>query len=87
MINSNSTTVRKNYFAFTFGAVATENFTFTAPTKPGSFLLKMKQDATGGRTIPTWPASVKWPSGTAVTLSTAANSIDIITFFIVYIVR
>jgi hypothetical protein len=38
------------------------------------------QDATGSRTV-TWPANVKWPNGgTAPTLSTAANSIDIVAF-------
>lgn len=43
----------------------------------GQYILKLTQDATGGRTI-TWPASVKWPAGTAPTLS-AANKTDIIT--------
>jgi hypothetical protein len=42
--------------------------------------LKVIQDATGSRAV-TWPASVKWPSGTAPTLSTAANAIDIVTFY------
>lgn len=35
------------------------------------------QDGTGSRTI-TWPASFKWPSGTAGVLSTAAGSIDLL---------
>lgn len=39
--------------------------------------LILKQDATGGRSI-TWPASVKWPSATAPTLS-GANKTDIVT--------
>lgn len=68
-----------NKFVFTFGAF-NETFTFTAPAKPGNFLLKMIQDGTGSRTA-TWPASVKWPSGTAPTLSTAASSVDIISFY------
>lgn len=54
-------------------------YTFTAPSNDGTFMLKLVQDATGSRTV-TWPASVKWPGGTAPTLSTAANAIDIITF-------
>ena len=68
-----------NKFVFTFGAF-NETFTFTNPTKPGNFLIKMIQDGTGSRTA-TWPASVKWPSGTAPTLSTAANSVDIVSFY------
>jgi len=55
-------------------------YTFTAPTNKGRYQLVLVQDATGGRTV-TWPASVKWPGGTAPTLSTAANSIDIISFY------
>lgn len=68
-----------NKFNFTFGAF-NETFTFTAPTNPGNFILKLKQDATGSRTA-TWPASVKWPSGTAPTLTTDANANDIISFY------
>ncbi|HVX90784.1 MAG TPA: hypothetical protein VHC20_04105 [Candidatus Paceibacterota bacterium] len=41
----------------------------------GIYDLILTQDATGGRTV-TWPASVEWPSGTAPTLSTAANAVD-----------
>lgn len=68
-----------NNFKFTFGAF-NETFTFTAPTKTCKLILVMIQDATGSRTT-TWPASVKWPSGTAPTLSTAASSVDIIEFY------
>ena len=68
-----------NKFNFTFGAF-NETFTFTAPTKPGNFLLKMVQDATGSRTA-TWPATVKWPAGTAPTLTTGANTIDVVSFY------
>lgn len=41
--------------------------------------LYIAQDATGGRTI-TWP-TVKWAGGVAPVISTAANAIDIYTFF------
>lgn len=54
-------------------------YTFTAPSVKGRFSLIVKQDATGSRTV-TWPAAVKWPGGTAPTLSTAANAVDIISF-------
>lgn len=55
-------------------------YTFTAPPLKGRMQLKVVQDATGSRTV-TWPATVKWPGGTAPTLSTAASAIDIITFY------
>ena len=55
-------------------------YTFTAPDGPGRYQLMLVQDGTGSRTA-TWPASVKWPGGTAPTLSTAASAIDIITFY------
>ena len=43
-------------------------------------MLKLIQDTQGSRTV-TWPGSVKWPSGTAPTLSTAANKVDIMAFY------
>lgn len=55
-------------------------YTFTAPSVKGRFQLMLVQDATGSRTV-TWPSSVKWPGGTAPTLSTAANAIDIVTLY------
>lgn len=54
--------------------------TLTAPAGVGNFLLRIVQDATGSRTI-TWPSSVKWPGGTAPTLSSGPNQEDIVTFY------
>ena len=69
-----------NTFDFQFGAF-NEVFTFTAPTKAGTFILKLVQDSVGSRTA-TFPASVKWVSGTAPTLTTTATTgTDIITFY------
>jgi tetrahydromethanopterin S-methyltransferase subunit G len=68
-----------NKFYFTFGA-ANETFTFTAPTNPCNLVLVLKQDGTGSRTA-TWPNTVKWPSGTAPTLTTTANAVDIVSFY------
>ena len=53
-------------------------FTLSNPVSGFAYNLVLKQDATGSRTA-TWPAAVKWPGGTAPTLSTAANAIDVIT--------
>lgn len=56
-------------------------FTFSGATASAacSFGLYLTQDATGGRTV-TWPGSVKWSGGTAPTLSTGANNVDILVF-------
>jgi len=59
---------------------ATVTLTFTAPVGVGNFLLKVVQDGTGSRTV-TWPAAVLWPGGSAPTLSTAASSVDIVSFY------
>ena len=68
-----------NHFDFTFGAF-NETFTFTAPSKSGVYTMSLLQDGTGSRTA-TWPASVKWPAGTASTLTTTATTgYDIISF-------
>lgn len=48
-------------------------FTFTAPAGPGTFQLRLLQDATGLRTI-TWPSAVKWPNGIAPTHPLVAST-------------
>ena len=68
-----------NKFKFTFGA-QNDTFTFTAPTNPCNILLVLIQDGTGSRTA-TWPGTVKWAGGTAPTLTTGANTIDICSFY------
>lgn len=61
----------------------TTTFTFSGATagKACSFALYLKQDATGSRTI-TWPSSttLKWSGGTAPTLTTTANAVDVLVF-------
>lgn len=60
---------------------ANATFTFTAPAEACNLMLRLVQDGTGSRTV-TWPSSVKWDNGgTAPTLSTAANAIDLISFY------
>tara|TARA_Y100001970_G_C14190853_1_gene835306 strand:+ start:273 stop:1268 length:996 start_codon:yes stop_codon:yes gene_type:complete len=55
-----------------------------APSNPkdgATYILIVKQDATGGRTFAGgWNAVFKWKGGTAPTLSAGANAVDIITF-------
>lgn len=53
-------------------------FTFPAVAAGKSFMMLLKQDATGARTV-TWPAAtnpVKWPSSTAPTITATANKLD-----------
>jgi hypothetical protein len=60
----------------------TGNCTFTMPTATAgkSFIIIIVQDATGGRTATF--TSVKWPGGTAPTITTTASTgRDIISFF------
>ena len=71
--------------ALTSGTVQTctltGNCTFTMPTATAgkSFVLILTQDATGSRTAVF--TSVKWPGGTAPTITTTASTgIDILTF-------
>ena len=47
-----------------------------------SFVLRVKQDGTGGRSL-AWPAGVDWGAATAPELSTAANAVDIYVFLAV----
>ena len=55
----------------------TGNCTFTFPTATAgkSFIMILKQDGTGSRTV-TWPAAVKWPGGTAPTITSTASKAD-----------
>ena len=47
------------------------------------FMLRLKQDGTGSRTVGTWFGSrVKWPGGSAPTLSTGANLVDLFGFLV-----
>lgn len=45
----------------------------------GTYILRVVQDGTGSRTL-AYGANYLWPGGTAPTLSTAANAVDILTF-------
>jgi hypothetical protein len=59
----------------------TGNATITMPTAVSgkSFIIFLKQDATGGRTV-TW-STVKWPNATAPTITGTASKQDIYSFF------
>ena len=57
------------------------NVTITMPTATSgkSFIMFLKQDATGSRTV-TW-STVKWAGGTAPTITSTASRLDILSFF------
>jgi hypothetical protein len=59
----------------------TGNATITMPTATSgkSFIMYLKQDATGSRTV-TW-STVKWAGGTAPTITSTASRQDIFSFF------
>lgn len=66
-----------NVFTTTLTANVTVAPTFSAPGDGQTINWFLTQDATGSRTM-TWPTSFKWPGGTAVALSTAANAVDML---------
>jgi hypothetical protein len=51
----------------------------TGDTDGQTFLVILKQDATGGRTVTFW-SGIKWPGGTAPTLTTTASKWDVVSF-------
>jgi len=59
----------------------TGNATITMPTAAAgkSFIIMLKQDGTGSRTV-TW-STVSWPAATAPTITSTANKQDIYSFF------
>ncbi|NTW32249.1 MAG: LamG domain-containing protein [Bacteroidetes bacterium] len=54
-------------------------FTFTNGKSGGFYTLIIKQNATGNWSV-TWPANIMWASGTAPTLTSTTNAIDVIKF-------
>jgi hypothetical protein len=80
-IGNSGTTKTLSLASGTFQTVTlTGNCTFTMPTVTAgqSFVLIVTQDATGSRTATF--TGVKWPGGSAPTITVAANSVDILTF-------
>lgn len=71
-----------NVFSTVFTANVTVAPTIGSPGDGQTINWRIRQDATGGRTM-TWPASFKWPGGSPGVLSTAANATDLLvaTFF------
>jgi hypothetical protein len=66
-----------NVFTTTFTANVTTAPTISNAADGQTINWFITQDGTGGRTM-TWPASFKWPGGSAGVLSTGANAADLL---------
>lgn len=62
---------------------ATVTLSFTNTTPGQTITLELTQDGSGSRVVtwPTSPATIKWGTSGAPTLTTAANKTDIVSFF------
>ncbi len=67
-----------NVFNLTLTGNVTFTFSGATSGKACAFSVYIKQDGTGSRTV-TWP-TVKWAGGSAPTLTTSANAIDVLVF-------
>jgi len=59
-------------------------FTFSNPPSTGTayeMTLEVIQDSSASAFAVTWPASVTWPAGTAPTLTTTTDAVDVFAFF------
>jgi hypothetical protein len=60
------------------GATGIVTLTFSNPKAGAVYYLKVIQDS-GGHGI-TWPGTVVWPNGTAPTMSTGDDDVDLVKF-------
>jgi hypothetical protein len=61
------------------GSTGNVTFTFSNPASGASYVLKLIQGSTARTYV--WPATVKWPGGTAPTVTATNDGIDLCTFF------
>lgn len=54
-------------------------YTFSNPVAGGAYLLRIATGA--GSFIATWPGTVKWPGGSAPTITATASKVDLINFY------
>ena len=67
-------------FSLTLSGSTTISFADAPATGSAGFSLKVTQDAGGSGFAVTWPASVKWPTGTAPVLTATADKSDVFVF-------
>lgn len=79
-----------NKLFFTFGSGNVTDMNIRFPDMSGNFVLLVKQDGTGSRTVTNWKtldqdggneSTVKWAGGSAPTLTTTADKTDILSFY------
>ena len=79
-----------NKIIFTFGSGNVTDMNIRFPDMSGNFVLLVKQDGTGSRTVTNWKtldqdggneSTVKWAGGSAPTLTTTADKTDILSFY------
>lgn len=84
-LTASGTTVAWDLESAQFAALTLAgNYTLSNPTNPpssgrGNYILIVKQDSTGGRTL-SFGSDYKFTDGVAPTLSTAASAVDVLTF-------
>lgn len=69
-----------NAFRITLTGNVTLDFTGATNNKVCSFSLYVKQNASNGGQIITWPTTILWPGGVVPVLSTADGAIDMFVF-------
>ena len=67
-------------FSLALSGNTTISFADAPATGSSGFSFKVTQDAGGSGFAVTWPASVKWPTGTAPELTATANKSDVFVF-------
>ena len=67
-------------FSLALSGNTTISFAGAPATGSSGFSFKVTQDAGGSGFTVTWPASVKWPTGTAPVLTATANKSDVFVF-------
>jgi len=82
--SSSNTTTLDLRLGDSFTTTLTENTTLAFSNPPSGtglacFIVKVKQDGTGGRTL-AFPGTVDWAGGSAPDVSTGANKVDIFVF-------
>ena len=79
-----------NKQSLTFGSGNITDMNLIFPDMSGNFVLLLKQDGTGSRTVTNWKtfdqdagneSTVKWAGGSAPTLTTTASKTDILSFY------
>jgi hypothetical protein len=78
-INSNTSVPTNQYNFINYQLGASLALTASSPVAGASYIILLRQDATGGRVVSFDSATFKFPSGSNTTNSTGSNDVDIVT--------